>query len=133
MTTLLRWWRFNLVGAGGVVIQLAALALLNRWVPAHYLVATLCATELAVLHNFAGHVSYTWRDRRRDLPLMTQLARFHAANGGVSVIGNLLLMRVLVAGARLPVLASNALAIVCCSLVNFWLGERWAFAEAARR
>jgi putative flippase GtrA len=28
----------------------------------------------------------------------------------------------------LPVLASNAIAIVCCSLANFWLGNRWVFA-----
>jgi putative flippase GtrA len=30
MNTLIRWGKFNLVGAIGMVVQLAALALLNR-------------------------------------------------------------------------------------------------------
>jgi putative flippase GtrA len=44
-------------------------------------------------------------------------------------VGNLGVMRVLVGGAGMPVMAANAVAIVCCSVVNFGLGEWWAFAE----
>jgi len=39
----------------------------------------------------------------------------------------LVLMRLLVREARLPVLAANAVAIVCCSMANYCLGDRWAF------
>ncbi|MGP8250997.1 MAG: GtrA family protein, partial [Terracidiphilus sp.] len=62
-----------------------------------------------------------------------QLLRFHLSNGLVSMVGNLALMPILVAGARIPVLAANAIAILCCSIVNFLLGDRWAFVEAASR
>jgi putative flippase GtrA len=58
------------------------------------------------------------------------MVRFQAANGAVSMVGNLGLMRVLVSGAGMPVVMANAVAIICCSAVNFGLGEWWAFAGA---
>jgi putative flippase GtrA len=57
--------------------------------------------------------------------------RFHLSNGFVSMVGNLVLMRVLVHDARMPVLGSNCIAIVCCSILNFCLSDNWAFAERA--
>ncbi len=128
MNSFMRWWRFNLVGAAGVAVQLAALALLNLCAPRHYMVNTTAALEITLLHNFAWHVRYTWRDRSGSSRPGASLLRFHLSNGAVSLVGNLGLMRVLVEGAHLPVLAANAIAIVCCSLVNFLLGDRWVFA-----
>lgn len=59
MSTLLRWCRFNFVGALGVVVQLAALAIFNRIAAGHYLVATAAAIEMALLHNFFWRLRYT--------------------------------------------------------------------------
>ena len=64
MNTLIRWGKFNLVGAMGMVVQLAALALFNRVSAGHYLYATAAAIELALVHNFVWHLHYMWRDRR---------------------------------------------------------------------
>jgi putative flippase GtrA len=131
MNPLLRYWRFNLVGAMGMVVQLAALWAINRCAPGHYLVATAAAIELALLHNFVWHLRFTWRDRFDRSALLPQLVRFHLANGLVSMLGNLALMRILVQGAHMPLLAANAVAILCCSVVNFCLGNNWAFAGGA--
>ena len=128
---LIRWAKFNLVGLLGMAVQLATLALLNRLFHRHYLLATAAALELTLLHNFAWHLHYTWRDRRGSTPWPQQLLRFHLSNGLVSLAGNLLLMRLLVYRAHLPVLAANAAAIACCSLANFLLSHRWAFAATA--
>jgi putative flippase GtrA len=128
MNPFLRYWKFNLVGAMGMVVQLAALALINRCAPGHYLVATAAAIELALLHNFVWHLRFTWGDRRGRSALLPQLVRFHLANGLVSMLGNLALMRILVHGAHLPLLVANTIAILCCSVVNFCLGNNWAFA-----
>jgi putative flippase GtrA len=125
---LIRWGKFNLVGAVGMVVQLAALALLCRLAPGHALLATAAAVELTLMHNFVWHLYYTWRDRRDDSAVLGQLVRFHLSNGLVSMLGNLALMRVLVNEARLPVLIANSIAILCCSVVNFGLGNQWAFA-----
>jgi putative flippase GtrA len=127
VNTFIRWGKFNLVGAMGMVLQLAVLAVLNRCAPGHYLLTSAAALELTLLHNFVWHLHYTWRDRRNDSALLAQFLRFHLANGLVSMLGNLALMRILVQQAHLPVLASNGIAIVCCSILNFCLGDNWAF------
>jgi putative flippase GtrA len=128
VNAFIRWWKFNLVGAMGMALQLVALALINRWTGGHYLCAAAIAMEFALLHNFVWHLHYTWRDRRDDSALPSQLLRFHLSNGLVSMLGNLALMRILVREAHLPVLASNSIAILCCSILNFCLGDLWAFA-----
>jgi putative flippase GtrA len=129
VSAFIRWGKFNLVGAVGMVVQLAALALFNRWFAGHYLVASAAALEITLLHNFVAHLHYTWRDRRRNSALLAQLVRFHLSNGLVSMLGNLAMMRLLVGVAHLPLLASNIIAILCCSILNFCLGNNWAFAE----
>ncbi|HZL28065.1 MAG TPA: GtrA family protein [Acidobacteriaceae bacterium] len=128
MNPLLRWLKFNLVGAMGMALQLATLALLNHLAPNHYLIASAAAVELAVLHNFIWHIHYTWSDRRRHSTILSQLLRFHLSNGLVSLLGNLALMRLLVHTAHLPVLVANIIAILCCSIANFALSHTWAFA-----
>ncbi|HEX3966939.1 MAG TPA: GtrA family protein [Edaphobacter sp.] len=132
MNTFTRWWKFNLVGAMGMALQLVALALINRWSRGHYLYAAAAALELVLLHNFVWHSHYTWHDRRNESTLFCQLLRFHLSNGLVSMLGNLVLMRILVNEVRLPVLGANGIAILCCSIFNFCLGNRWAFPEAQR-
>ena len=54
--------KFALVGAIGVLIQLAVLEALTA-LGLHYLWATAFAVEAAVLHNFMWHQRFTWRDR----------------------------------------------------------------------
>ena len=132
MNIFVRWGKFNLVGAMGMVVQLAALALFSRLAAGHYLFATAAAIEIAVVHNFVWHLHFTWRDRRDDSAVLAQLMRFHLSNGLVSMAGNLVLMRILVHEARLPLLVANGTAILCCSVVNFCLGDSWAFAVKAQ-
>lgn len=134
MSVLVRWLKFNAVGAMGMCVQLAALAGLNRGMRRHYLAASAVALEVTLVHNFVWHMRFTWRDRCERGSWCGQLVRFHLTNGAVSLLGNLALMRLLVEEARLPVVAANAIAIVGCSVVNYCLGDRWAFAaEAPRR
>jgi putative flippase GtrA len=123
-----RWCKFNAVGAIGMAVQLAALALFNRLTAGRYIYASAAAVELALLHNFVWHLRYTWCDRRGSSTIFTQLARFHLSNGLVSMLGNLALMRILVQDAHQPLLVSNSIAILCCSIVNFLLSDHWAFA-----
>jgi len=159
MNTFLRWSKFNLVGAVGMAVQLGALAILNRMWPGHCVIATAAALELTLVHNFVWHLNFTWRDRFPTLSAQPphgrrpvhggpgdalrmghpngcgivagQLIKFHLANGLISMIGNLALMPVLVEGADIPVVAANAIAILCCSIVNFCLGNDWVFAARA--
>jgi putative flippase GtrA len=127
MNTLERWAKFNLVGVIGMGLQLTLLALLNRNMAGHYLFASCVAVEITLLHNFAWHWHYTWRDRRGCVSSPGSLVRFHLSNGAVSMFGNLVLMQLLVHRAHLPLLIANVLAILSCSVANFCIGDGWAF------
>lgn len=132
MNALLRWLKFNLVGAMGVLVQLSALSLFNRLMADHYLFASAAAVELTLLHNFAWHWHFTWRDRRDGSTPLRPLVRFHLSNGLVSMVGNLGLMRLLVQHGHMPLLLANGVAILVCSIANFFLGDHWAFARAKK-
>jgi putative flippase GtrA len=110
-----------------MAVQLAAVGLIARCVPGHYLVASAVALEITLLHNFVWHVHYTWRERAAAKRWGERLVRFHLSNGVVSLVGNLLMMRWLVQELHLPLLVSNSIAILCCSIVNFFLGDQWVF------
>ena len=117
----LRWLKFNLVGAIGFAVQLGALALFDSGFRMNYLVATALAVEVAVLHNFVCHELYTWRDRTRLAHggALGRLLRFNLTTGALSVVGNLVVMRVLVGRLGMNYLAANVLTILACSLANF--------------
>jgi putative flippase GtrA len=127
--TFVRWVRFNAVGGIGIVVQLAALAVLRSWLKIDYLLATGVAVEIAVMHNFLWHERFTWADRPASRPLhsLVRLAKFNGSNGAVSIVGNLLLMRLLVGELRFNYIASNVFAIAVSSFVNFLLGDRFVF------
>jgi putative flippase GtrA len=126
--------KFNAVGGVGIVVQLAALALLRSLFKLDYLLATGLAVEIAVIHNFVWHERFTWADRPAARPFrsLVRLVKFNASNGAVSIGGNLLVMRLLVGELKLNYVMSNLVAIVVCSLVNFLLGDRFVFEAEAR-
>ena len=130
---ILRWIKFNAVGGVGIVVQLAALAVLRSWLKLDYLVATGLAVEIAVIHNFLWHERFTWADRpvRRPMQSLVRLAKFNASNGAISMVGNLGLMRLLVGEVKLNYVVANLIAIVVCSLVNFLLSDRFVFDAGA--
>jgi putative flippase GtrA len=123
--------RFYAVGAGGVVVQLSALALLESGFGLNYLAATALAVEAALLHNFFWHERWTWGQRARLQPRgrAGRLIRFHLTNGIVSILGNLLFMQLLTGRLQMPYLASNAVAIGLCSALNVLAADRLVFAE----
>jgi putative flippase GtrA len=128
-----RWVKFNLVGGVGIGVQLMALAVFRSWLQLDYLLATGLAVEIAVIHNFLWHERFTWADRpaRRPVQSLVRLVKFNASNGTVSIAGNLALMRLLVGELKVNYVASNLVAIVACSLVNFLLGERFVFVDVS--
>jgi putative flippase GtrA len=130
MNVLLRWIKFNAVGAVGIVVQLGTLGLLVHYFAFHYILATAIAVEFAILHNFVWHEKWTWSDTTaRDSSLWVhRLIRFHVTNGFTSLLGNLILMKSLVEAFHLPILCANIIAIAACALINFVLSNYWVFA-----
>lgn len=125
---IIRLLKFSIVGAIGIAVQLGVLSAF-RLTRLHYLVATAAAVECAILHNFLWHRRFTWADRARSgaSDFFISLCRFHLSNGLISLVGNLLLMRVLVGGLRMPLLRANVETISACFVANFLAGDRWVF------
>ena len=132
MNQRLRFVRFNAVGAVGIGVQLAALWFLTGVLHMHYLPATSAAVGAAVVHNFVWHRRWTWADRRESGDSVAQFLRFAAANGAVSLAGNLVVMMALVSGAHLRPVVANGVAICACGLLNFWLGDSVVFRQPRR-
>lgn len=150
-STLLRWCKFNFVGGIGIGVQFATLFLLKGVLQFNYLAATAFAVEVAVVHNFIWHEHFTWAERTmpdRTMPgqqkpartksnrlhhsrrrSLHRLLRFHLSNGALSILGNLVLMRVMVGQAHMNYLLANAIAITVCSLANFLMSETWVFQQ----
>jgi len=127
---MFRWIKFNAVGIAGFALQTSVLFVLTHTPrPMHYLVATVCAVELAILHNFIWHQRWTWKDRPSlsRAETLRRLATFHVTNGAVSLIGNLALMSIFVGVIRLPVVIANVGSVAVCSIFNFLLADRLAF------
>ena len=102
-----------------------------RWAHLSEVVAAAIAVEVVLLNNFFWHERFTWGDRR-PVGLRTRLlrlARFHAANGFVSLAGNTALVWFLVQELRAPALVSALAAIAVCAPINFLLADRWVYRE----
>ncbi len=97
----------------------------------HYMLATALAVEIAVLHNFCWHERWTWVERTRQSPgvglVLRRLVGFNLTTGLVSIVSNLVLMRLLVGSFHLHYLVANVVAIATCSLANFLFSELFVF------
>jgi putative flippase GtrA len=127
---LRRLIKFHLVGAVGIGVQLCFLFLFKTVLHLNYLLATALAVECAVLHNFLWHERFTWADRRSEhTGLLRRLLRFNLSTGLISMVGNLVLMRLLVGSLHLQYMVANLLSIGSCSLLNFVASDRLVFQE----
>ena len=122
----IRWWKFNAVGAMGIVVQLVTLTLLKSGLHLNYLLATALAVEAAVIHNFFWHERYTWADRGPTARLV-RLAKFNLSTGTFSILGNVIAMKVFVGGFGVNYFVANLLSIALCSIFNFVVADRFVF------
>ncbi len=59
-----RFWKFALVGASGVLVNMLTLIFLAEYLDAHKVIAWMFAVGLSILTNFLLNSAFTWRDVR---------------------------------------------------------------------
>lgn len=121
-----RWFRFNLVGILGFLVQMSTLVLLLGVTGLPELAALALAVFVALSHNFLWHERVTWPDRPGEARL-ARFARFQLSSGSLSLLSNLGLTKVVMLLTGMPVVASNVLAVASASLLNFALNDRLVF------
>ena len=130
---MIRWLKFNFVGGIGIGVQLVVLTMLKSGLHFNYLLATALAVEAAVVHNFAWHERFTWKDREKTTSPVRRFMKFNLTNGLLSILGNLGLMKLLVGIFHLNYLTANLAAITLCSLANFLISDRFVFSSSSSR
>lgn len=126
-----RFWKFALVGASGVLVNMATLIALAEYVNAHKVIAWMFAVGLSILSNFLLNNAFTWRDVRHS-------SRIHFLARGalaypVAIIGigaNFAVYYPLVkyvSDAFPYYVGFNFLGIVAGMMVNFTLNSRVVF------
>jgi putative flippase GtrA len=118
---------FNLVGLGGFIVQIAAIAVLTRrldWPP---FAAAALALELAALQNFVLHSLWTWRDRR-ERSVRASLRRYgrYQVAKTASLAANLAITTLFVY-AGLPPEIANTAAVLLCAVPNYLVSEHLVF------
>lgn len=130
---MIRFIKFSAVGWIGVGVQLSVLSLLKGVFGVHYLLSTVVGVESAILHNFLWHEHWTWRDRGllRGVGRLRRLLRFNLTSGLVSILGNVVFMRLFVGELGLHYLVANLASIASCALLNFVVNDRLVFLAPA--
>ena len=128
----LRWIQFYFVGVIGIGVQMVMLWLLRNKLHLDYLIATSLAVEATIIHNFCCHERFTWADRTGCGRSIFRFFKFNAATGLFSILGNLVVMKVLIEVARLEYLLANLMAIGSCSLLNFVASNTLVFQVGTR-
>jgi putative flippase GtrA len=126
MTAARRWLRFNLIGVGGFVVQLATLATLTRLTHVPVSIAVTIAVLVTVSHNFFWHERVTWPNQSPEGRWRRWLA-FHASNGLISIATNVAMTGPIVRMTGLSVVGANIVAVAAAALVNFAASDRLVF------
>jgi putative flippase GtrA len=118
---------FNVVGLGGFVVQIGAIALLTRQFGWPAFAATAVALELAALQNFLIHSRWTWSDRP-VIGIRNWLRRYwrYQVAKALSLAANLVITALLI-HAGLPPEIANTAAVLVCAVPNFLVSERLVF------
>ncbi len=94
--------RFGLVGLSGVVVNTTVLWALARGAHLPVALASVLATEAAILSNFLLNDRWTFRAAARRHPLLMRLARFNGVSiGGMAITVALLTLLSSYAGLHL--------------------------------
>jgi dolichol-phosphate mannosyltransferase len=122
-----RWRRlagFAAVGAVGVAVNTGVLALLTRYTNVWYLIASILATEIAILSNFALSEWLVFRGAPTDKSLLFRFASYLLINNvSLLISGPLLLL--LVSALGMDVLLANVLSLALLLLGRFAIADSY--------
>jgi len=132
-----RFWKFCLVGASGVLVNMVTLIVLAEGFHAHKVIAWMFAVGVSILSNFLLNNAFTWRDIRHSSRIHFFLRGVLAYPVAVMGIGaNFAVWYPLVkyVSDEFPYYALfNLLGIIAGTSVNFILSSRLVFRPSTPR
>jgi dolichol-phosphate mannosyltransferase len=132
-----RFWKFCLVGASGVIVNMVTLIVLAEVFDAHKVIAWMFAVGVSILSNFLLNNAFTWRDIRHSSRIHFFLRGVLAYPVAVMGIGaNFAVWYPLIkyVSDEFPYYAIfNLLGIIAGTSVNFILSSRLVFRPSEPR
>ncbi len=126
-----RFWKFAMVGASGILVNMATLFFLAEYINADLVIAWMFAVGLSILSNFLLNNAFTWRDVRHSSRIHFLLRGALAYPVAIAGIGaNFAAYYPLlkyVTDAFPYYLLFNLMGIVAATAVNFILSSRLVF------
>jgi glycosyltransferase involved in cell wall biosynthesis len=126
----LRFGRFGLVGASGLVVNTAVFALLADVVGVWYLAAAVIATQGSSLWNFALTERWVFRGRDHRLAFGSRLAAYIGMNN-IALVLRVPMLLMFVSALGMHHLPANVVSLVILTLVRFGVADTWIWATAA--
>jgi dolichol-phosphate mannosyltransferase len=129
LLTRLRFARFGIVGASGLVVNTVLLAALTDVVGLFYVVSAVIATQGSTLWNFCLTELWVFSDRDHKRGLATRMALFFLMNNAaLAVRGPLLVL--LASGLGIHYVVANLISLISLTLLRFALADTWIWAKA---
>jgi glycosyltransferase involved in cell wall biosynthesis len=125
----LRFARFTVVGASGLVVNTLVLALLTDVAGLFYVFSAVVATQASTLWNFCFTELWVFSDREHRRGRGSRLALFLLMNNAALLLRGPLLI-LLTSGLGIHYVASNVISLVTLTLVRFALADTWIWAKA---
>ncbi|MBM3131874.1 MAG: glycosyltransferase family 2 protein [Chloroflexi bacterium] len=123
-----RFAKFCLVGASGVLVNMAVYWILERWVGIKDTFAQPISVETAIISNFALNEVWTFRDRRLGSvnSLLFRMLKFNLICGAGAAL-NFAVFYFLTRGFELYDMVALLIAIIVAMLFNFILNKWWTW------
>ena len=126
----LRFARFGLVGATGLVVNTVLLAFFTDVVGLFYVVSAVIATQGSTLWNFCLTELWVFSDREHRRGLGSRMGLFFLMNNAaLAVRGPLLVL--LTSGLGIHYVVSNILSLLLLTLARFAVADTWIWAKRA--
>ena len=124
----LRFARFGIVGATGLVVNTVLLAFFTDVVGLFYVVSAVLATQGSTLWNFCLTERWVFSDREHRRGFGTRMGLFFLMNNAALAIRGPLLV-LLTSGLGIHYVISNVLSLLVLPVARFALADTWIWAK----
>jgi dolichol-phosphate mannosyltransferase len=124
--------RFGIVGATGLVVNTALLALIAGRGGVHYVLAAIIATQGSTLWNFVLSERWVFSHDRGRRTFASRMAMYFAVNNAANALRVPVLV-LLTSGIGINYLVSNLITLLVLFAGRFSLADRWIWSAGERR
>ena len=124
----IRFTKFAIVGASGVIVNNGLLWLLVEFTGLPFYLCSIIAIETSIITNFLLNDAWTWRDKRGG-HLLSRLYRYNLSTAFSSLFINVTVLLFLKEWVGIPYLLANLVGIGCSVVFNYLANSVWTYGE----